>query len=102
MRCRVIAKTIPVRLPDELLARLDAYAKSLGVSRSAAIKLALGAQMGMIESAAAQSLHALDGRTFRYRRPPPSVLRRVVPPGQEHVELDEDAPSVLRANGLES
>lgn len=62
-----VAATIPVRLPAELLARLDAWAVSKGVSRSAAIKLCLGQQLGVIADSKPESLRGLDGRTHRYK-----------------------------------
>lgn len=60
------AATIPVRLSDDLLSRLDAYAKKIGVSRSAAIRLCLSYQLGIITTADPRELPALDGRRFRY------------------------------------
>lgn len=62
-----VAATIPVRLPEELLSRLDRFAESMGVSRSAAIKLALAAQMGFTEGAAPSELKEMDGRKDRYK-----------------------------------
>jgi hypothetical protein len=61
-----IAATIPVRLPTELLRRLDLYAASLCVSRSAAIKLALAAQFHFVDGAAPPELREMDGRKYRY------------------------------------
>lgn len=65
-----IAATIPVRLSDDLLARLDAYAKKIGVSRSAAIRLCLGYQLGAIATADPKELRTMDGRAFRYSASP--------------------------------
>jgi hypothetical protein len=62
------APTIPVRLPPNLLGPLDAWAKSIGLSRSAAIKLCLAQQLGVVEKADSASLRVLDGRTHRYAR----------------------------------
>lgn len=58
--------TIPVRLPPDLLKALDAWAETIGQSRSAAIKLCLAKQLGLIEKADAAALGALDGRRYRY------------------------------------
>lgn len=60
------AATIPVRLPPDLLKALDSWAKNIGQSRSAAIKLCLAKQLGLIERADDAALHALDGRAKRY------------------------------------
>ena len=65
--------TIPVRLPPELMGALDAWAKSIGQSRSAAIKLCLAKQLGLVEKADAESLVALDGRHYRYATRPSSI-----------------------------
>lgn len=70
------ASTIPVRLPENLLAPLDAWAKAAGISRAAAIKLCLAKQLGVIETADLAALAALDGRRYRYSQeslPSPAV-----------------------------
>lgn len=70
--------TIPVRLPAELVDALDFWAKSIGQSRSAAIKLCLAKQLGLVEKADAAALSALDGRHYRYVEiPPPDSPARV-------------------------
>ena len=59
--------TIPVRLSNELVDRLDVYAGKLGVSRSAAIRICLAYQLGVIETAHPRELSQMDGRKQRYK-----------------------------------
>lgn len=68
--------TIPVRIPPDMLRALDAWAKSIGQSRNAAIKLCLAKQLGLIEKADAIALDILDGRHYRASSPDEAVRKR--------------------------
>jgi hypothetical protein len=72
---RVKTKTLPVRLPPEVIARIDAVAKSSGINnRTAIIKFCVSTFLDHIEAEGKSAfppnwkeiIKRLDGRTFRY------------------------------------
>lgn len=97
--------TIPVRLSGEIVERLDNYATQLGISRSAAIRLCLAYQLGIIETADPKELPNLDGRTHRYATPEGDQPQGIPPrrgSGNDYDPSEGTPPSRGDAEGADS
>lgn len=69
-----IARTIPIRLTGDIIARLDRLAKASGLTRTAVMRICISSFTEVVGSsltsnqlgALREKLRELDGRTYRY------------------------------------
>lgn len=67
---------IPVRLTQELLARIDRLAKEMSISRSAVMRLAIRQWLEAVESRCLNPLVGAESAVLRRGRPPAAKVGR--------------------------